>query len=204
MVAISSFIILPTGMPVQPEITSPTICASTQTRIRPASPCRPESSVSNAESWARNSEGLGSTSGDAAAATAAAVPGADAPAAVAGSESLMAAEAPASRCRRGCPRIVPPSSLVRMSRILETRSRSFSHRSRRVASRASTSDFLLRKVSQSFLVIDADGSLALQNALLHFQVVDLPNGVFDRRRSRTLAQGQPGACRVQNANCLVG
>ena len=31
--AISSLSILPTGMPVQPEITSPTICASTQTRI---------------------------------------------------------------------------------------------------------------------------------------------------------------------------
>ncbi len=32
-VATSSFSILPTGMPVQPETTSPTICASTQTRI---------------------------------------------------------------------------------------------------------------------------------------------------------------------------
>ena len=38
-VAISSFSILPTGMPVQPEITSPTICASTQTRISGVSPC---------------------------------------------------------------------------------------------------------------------------------------------------------------------
>ncbi len=50
MVAISSFIILPTGMPVQPEMTSPTICASTQTRIRPSSPCSAESSLSSAES----------------------------------------------------------------------------------------------------------------------------------------------------------
>ena len=32
-VATSSLSILPTGMPVQPETTSPTICASTQTRI---------------------------------------------------------------------------------------------------------------------------------------------------------------------------
>ena len=43
--AISSFSILPTGMPVQPEITSPTICASTQTRISGVSPCMTSSSV---------------------------------------------------------------------------------------------------------------------------------------------------------------
>ncbi len=39
-VAISSFSILPTGMPVQAEITSPTICASTHTRISGVSPCK--------------------------------------------------------------------------------------------------------------------------------------------------------------------
>ena len=35
------------GMPVQAERTSPTICASTQTRISPVSPCRAESSASS-------------------------------------------------------------------------------------------------------------------------------------------------------------
>ena len=44
-VCISSFSILPMGMPVQAETTSPTICASTQTRISGVSPCSCSSSV---------------------------------------------------------------------------------------------------------------------------------------------------------------
>ena len=75
-----------------------------------------------------------------------------------------------------------------MSRIRVTRSRSLSHRSRKAARCASTSDFFLRQLCQSFGVIDADCSLPLQNALLHFQVVNLSDRVFDRRRSRILSQ----------------
>ncbi len=58
-VAISSFSILPTGMPVQPEITSPTICASTQTRISGFSPCSVSSSAFSASSSRAHGFGIG-------------------------------------------------------------------------------------------------------------------------------------------------
>ena len=55
--AISSLSILPTGMPVQAEMTSPTICESTHTRMSGASPCTTSSSPFNlASSW-RNASG---------------------------------------------------------------------------------------------------------------------------------------------------
>ena len=57
-VAISSFSILPTGMPVQPEITSPTMCASTQTRISGVSPCIASSSALSLPSSARGGFGV--------------------------------------------------------------------------------------------------------------------------------------------------
>ena len=45
MVPSSSLIILPTGMPVQPEITSPTMEASTNGRTSGFSPCSVSSSA---------------------------------------------------------------------------------------------------------------------------------------------------------------
>ena len=47
-VCISSRSILPTGMPVHAGMTSPTICASTQTRISGVSPCNCSSSACSA------------------------------------------------------------------------------------------------------------------------------------------------------------
>src|SRR5271166_4963254 len=47
---------------------------------------------------------------------------------------------------------------------------------------------LLLDLLQAFAVIDANRTLAPQDALLHFQVIDLPNGVFDSRGRSVLPQ----------------
>src|SRR5881394_2960933 len=53
-------------------------------------------------------------------------------------------------------------------------------------------------------MICAGGRLALENPLLNSKIVELPNAVFDRRRSCALPQCKPRARRVEYANCLVG
>src|SRR5581483_8162096 len=58
-VATSSLSILPIGMPVHPEMTLPTICASTQTRIIGDSPCTCSSSVFKAASFCFSSAVFG-------------------------------------------------------------------------------------------------------------------------------------------------
>ena len=134
IVAISSFIILPAGMPVQPEITSPTICASTQTRMSPLSPCRADNSDSRARSCARSSAGLNSGA-------AVATPPVDSATAADPFPPPMAA-AGAGAFALAAALVDPlesPSSFVRISRIFETSSPSWAKRSFSFSSTASVS-----------------------------------------------------------------
>ncbi|HWU38130.1 MAG TPA: hypothetical protein VN203_10835, partial [Candidatus Acidoferrum sp.] len=48
--------------------------------------------------------------------------------------------------------------------------------------------FLFGYLREPVSVVGADGGLALQDTLLHFQIIDLADGIFNGRRSGVLAQ----------------
>ncbi len=53
------------------------------------------------------------------------------------------------------------------------------------------------------LVIGAYALFTIQNAGLHFERIDLAREVFDGRRRGVLAEGQAGACGIENTHRLV-
>ena len=172
---ISSRNILPTGMPVQAEITSPTICASTQTRISGVSPCNCSSSAFSSASSARRAFGS--------AAVCTAAPSAD---------------ACAPRRARCCFQLAADfADLADQVALLLPAPLQFGQS-------AFHRRLVFRHRRQPLGVIRAQRGFALQNARLHGAIVDLPRGVFDRRRRRVLPQRQARARRIQNADRLVG
>ena len=48
--------------------------------------------------------------------------------------------------------------------------------------------FLLGDIGEAFGMIDADGSFALENALLHVEIIDLAHGIFDQGRRGVLPE----------------
>ena len=146
--AISSFSILPTGMPVQPEITSPTICASTrdadQRRSRPAaSRVRAFSSASSrrAVSGVRRARWL--------------------PRLLPRLPQRRAAAAAAAAGRCTGPTRLRSGCAARGSRL--TRSFSFSQRSfRALPGCASVCGLLFGELRQALAVIGADGGFAVR------------------------------------------
>ncbi len=178
-ISISSCSILPTGMPVQPEITSPTICASTQTRISGVSPCSCIELGVRVGQFRAQRFAIG---WPAAAWPAAALP----------------------RLRRGT---VSRHGLrscraVRGSRL--TRSRSFSKRACSSTSFASVSAVSLRDLAQPLGVVGARRRLrASSTRFCTCEVVEPALSVFELRRHRVLSERQPRASRIQDADRFV-
>ena len=192
-VAISSLSILPTGMPVQAESTSPTICASTQTRIRPVSPCSAESSCFERlqlRPWFLR----GVAAAFCAAPQCRSVDG----------EQRRPRPPRRSLCRRGR---APPLRACRAARgSSRPESRSFVPAIlQSFAGWPSAFCFLLRKLGQR-----SPGDRRRRPLRVRGCVSALPVhrsvrvSVFDRRRSGVLAQRQARAGRVEDADRLVG
>ena len=53
-------------------------------------------------------------------------------------------------------------------------------------------------------MIGTSGGFTIENAFLHFEIVEVARGVFDLAGGRILAKRQPGARRVHHADGLVG
>ena len=142
-------------MPVQAEITSPTICASTQTRIRPASPCNATARFQLCELRAQFIR-LGS--GAAGAAATVALP------AVAADPLPLRGRAAGSPYR---PRV------SREARESARPDRALCPSARAVRSGAAcTSPFAWRSSASLSLMVGADRRLALQNSLLHLEIIE--------------------------------
>ena len=177
-VAISSFTILPTGMPVQAEITSPTIWASTHTRISGVSPCSASSSALSRPRSARNAFG------SIVASTAAAVS--------AGGATL-------------CPHRVGFEFVADFADPDHQVSLFFPLRFERGELVLDLRVLLGATCSSFSTMVASRGSFPIQHAGLNSQIIELARGIFDGRRELQFCpRAQTRAGRVEDADGLVG
>ena len=182
-VLISSCCILPTGMPVQAEMTSPTICVSTQTRMSGESPCNASSSAFSFSSSARRAaESVAGLSGRS----------------CRGRHARGAAAAERWRRPNG-------SSFELRANVADARNERQFFIAAFFESLEARGDFrfLLGDGGEAFGMIDADSGFAFEDALLDFEVVDLAQGVFDHRRRGVLSEREARACGVHYADGFV-
>ena len=168
-VATSSFTILPTGMPVQPEMTSPTICASTQTRISGILALQViERGVHLAQLGAQ----LGAVVERLVCAVARRV-------------LLFELGADFANLVHQLQFFVPALLQLGFSSVFGGRAR-------------------FGDIGQALGMVGAHGRFAFEHARLHGQIVQGAGGVFDGRRDGVLAQRQPGASGIQDADGFIG